>query len=324
MVRYLTVCFASAATLLALALLADMGALIGSEGTEAQAQTSTMQGDLVVSSRTATSITGVYGFAGSKITFSSGYDPDTRQISTKLVINGIAWVYKEDTVTDTSSISGAGHSLSIADQDAVIALMEDLDLTTISNDGAPAQEFSLYRTVLFLTEVPVGWEMPVITDEVTGEPTATLGEPTATLASWSARPQDTQEATNECKDLEVLGDLALVSAACQRSDNDDSGPNYPGVDYLTCETKNRGASYDWPGTRCFNTYLFYSGPGQDQCRGRCGAWCGSPGNRGAYTQDCLDHDKCVKDAGTRFAPGCTDELQEVYRDSRAPHNCGRG
>lgn len=322
MLRYLTLCLTSAVTVLALALLTDIGALAGGEGPEAQAQTSAMQGDLVVESRTATSITGVYGHAGSNITFTSEYDPAMRTTKTNLIVNGSPWRYREDAVSKTSSISGAGASLSIEDQDALIAFMEDMDLTNISNDGAAEQEFSLYRTVLFLTEVPVGWEMPVITDESTDEPAGS--EPTATtVASWSAQAQDTQGAADKCKDLEILGNLALVAAACQRSDNDDSGPNYPGVDYLTCETKTRGASYDWS-NKCFATYSFYSGPGQDQCRGRCGKLCGGSGNSGAYTQDCLDHDKCVKDAGTRFAPGCTDELRKVYRDARAPHNCGRG
>lgn len=318
MLRYLTLCLASAVTLLALALMTDNWML--AEKAQAQTQTPQMQGDLLVESRTADSIAGVYGYAGSTVIFTSRFDRSERAVSTKLVVNGNAWRYEEDQDAGTWSYSRADNALSIADQDALIALMVDLGLTDIAaEENAPEQESTLYGTTLFLTEAPVGYEMPVITSETETEgPTARTA---TTPVSWSAEDVRTEETASECEDLEVLGGLDLVASACQRDDNDDSGPNYPGVDYLTCETKNRGASYDWT-RKCFNTYTSFSGPKTTKCIGRCGATCkGSNNNNGTYTQDCLDHDKCVRDAGTRLAPGCGDEFREVARDAQAPHNC---
>lgn len=338
MLRYLALCFGTAVTLLAFALVANEGLL----AKERESQASRMRGDLLVEKRTADSIAGVYGYAGSTIAFNSEFDPSVRTVATSLVINGNAWRYQEDKVAGTSSISGAGNALTFADQDALVGLMTDLGSTDISRDEAPEQEFSLYRTTLFLTEVTPGLKMPTIRDENTNEDTNPTVQDT-TPAAWSVSESSSEKAVEECEGApKVLGGLNLVSstlntspsprAACQRSDNDDSGPRYPGVDYLTCETKTRLASYDWgpdsagpgnPKQKCFRKYRIYSGPRQAQCRGRCGKLCGGSDRRGPYTQDCLDHDKCVLDAGSRFSNKCYDELNEVFRDVRAPSNCPR-
>lgn len=76
---------ASSAALVALAVLASIGVFAGK--TQAQATGDQMRGDIVVESRTDTSISGTYAYAGTKITFSSALDSASNTIYTSLIIN---------------------------------------------------------------------------------------------------------------------------------------------------------------------------------------------------------------------------------------------
>lgn len=311
MLRCMTLCAAAMVALLCLVFLGNGERLVR----ESDAQTSDMQGGLMVSSRTALSISGVYGYAGTKITFSSARDTSKNTVYLSLIINGETWNASKKLATGNARIDGHSNSLSIAEQDAVIALMKDLDLTDIAlSNPAPPQEDFFYKVVLYLTEVPAEWPPPVI--EVT-VPNTVGSAPSSveTTAKFGSRTVQCSATKVSQATVVTLGNVS-IQAAC-------SSGGQEGVKYFGCRTKKRFAKFDLfvnSVNKCFNPYVL-SGRRTSNCKGRCGINCGRRNGDGAYTKDCLDHDQCVTKAGSRLAPGCNDEAIHAADDSLAPWNC---
>ena len=221
-------------------------------------------------------------------------------------------------------------------------MITEVSRTDIAVEGAPPQEDLLYRLIEYVSSAPSGAvlgryavpEGPVSKagDSGSGQQpvklelaSSTTGPETVEteslgLANPLAASSGPSTSSKECNEAKAIApwDVTTVFVACQRGDDD-------GIAYLTCQNKNRAASYDGK-NNCFKKfYGIYSGPFSSRCKGRCGPGCNAFRSRGQYTQDCLDHDVCCGrygGCGNGAFGSCADEFREADDDFfRAKRNC---
>jgi len=90
---------------------------------------------------------------------------------------------------------------------------------------------------------------------------------------------------------------------------------YSYVGYWTSST------YYWRGYWSTDDYDHGNWPTEyGQCYGRCGGGCGSDQD---YTQDCHNHDNCVRNGHWVTSSWCSDELASATDDEMYAPNCGR-
>ncbi len=247
---------------------------------------------------------------------------------------------RKDLVSEAITLGGHDSTLSAAEHETLVAMIMNVDLTSIGVSNAPPQEDMLYRLLEYASMAPVGTVLgkysvpkgPVRkADDLQQEPpqtietkltssrqgAATVESELLGLSDSSGFPAD-YASLKGCEKAETSAPsyVTTARAACQRKDND-------GITYLSCQDKRRGASYDGR-KNCWRTFSYYSGPGSKRCKGRCGPGCGLRA-RGKYTQDCLDHDACCGRYGgcvNGVFGSCSDEFRDAIRDTaRGKRNC---
>ena len=81
------------------------------------------------------------------------------------------------------------------------------------------------------------------------------------------------------------------------------------------------STYYWRGAWSTSSYDHASQPSEyGNCYGRCGGGCGSDQD---YTQDCHNHDTCVRNGHWVTSSWCSDELASATDDEMYAPNCGR-
>lgn len=340
--RFWTTCTAAAAALFVLALAVAL--VVPAKETQAQTGGEAVagEGELQVERRTEVEISGAYGYAGSLVAYKSERVVSGQVVESKVVVNGKALGARKDLVTQAITFDGHDNTLSAAESEALVTMITDVSRTDIAVEGAPPQEDLLYRLIEYVSTAPSGTVLgryavpkgPVgkaaDSGSETRQPTVELELASSTGDEGTveteflglAKPSGTPTSVEECDEAKAIApwDVTTVFVACQRGDDD-------GIAYLTCQNKTRAVSYDGK-NNCFRKfYGYYSGPFSARCKGRCGPGCGARA-KGAYTQDCLDHDACCGRYGgcVNGAFGsCADEFREGDDDVfRARRQCSNG
>jgi hypothetical protein len=231
---------------------------------------------LIISNRTTELIEGSFGNKGSLISF-SGWLEGGQRARVSLKVNDVVLEATYDAGTGTLYLGGHDAALTVEDKEALVAFSHVLEQSLGTASGL--HERLLYARVLHWAEAPVGLPLTARTLRV---PPVRQGEKGSTT-----------------KDL---------LESCQRSDQDGF------LLFPSCSTGNRLLSHDAT-THCFLAEAVRSGPGSDDCLGRCGPGCGCGWNR--YTYDCGDHDRCCRVHGSCLNPrdaSCGDEWWEAADD----------
>lgn len=213
--------------------------------------------------------------------------------------------------------------LSVKDKQALkataVALSEFLEAD--SNELVD-QEALLTRNLVYLSQAPEGYKLRSYTKEYS-LPTASDSSITSAVEVSMGRSAvtDTKADARNCEvangglfnsSSELFGTSTVYlgegGKPCQLNDED-------GVTLLPCGNSYNNASHDARG-HCFTTESVRSGPSDPNDVGRCGP-SNSPILVYGYTQDCLDHDRCVGHEGAgKFQndEDCGDEFYEADDD----------